>query len=120
MIGADRSEHPGRRGLRPRPVYLLVSMTLIGGAAYVAIGSVANYVRHEGYVSDIAWLLATALIVAVVALRYGVVSGRVFVTWPTPPPGLDGVLAGSPLTTRPARDGSLDRVRRGGSARCSC
>ncbi|MFC9962650.1 alkaline phosphatase D family protein [Nocardia ignorata] len=90
-----------RRGLRPRPVYLLIALTLAGGAVYVTIGSVANFFQQPGWVADIAWLLSLSLAVAVAALAYAVVSALVFVHYPSPPRRLARVLTNTPLTTRP-------------------
>ncbi|BCK56069.1 alkaline phosphatase D family protein [Nocardia wallacei] len=101
-VAGDRgAETPARRGLRPRPVYLLIALTLCGGAVYVAIGSVANYFQERGYVADIAWLLVIASSTVLLATYYGVVAAIVFVRYPAPPAALTRVLTGSLLTTRP-------------------
>lgn len=95
------SDTAAQRGLRPRPVYLLIALTLVGGALYVTIGSVANFFQQPGWVADIAWLLILSLAVAVAAACYGVVSGLVFIRYPTPSARLTRVLTNTPLTTRP-------------------
>ncbi len=62
-------------GLRPRPV--LPDDRGHGDrrrAIYVMVGSIANYIRPEGYVRDIVWLLALALVDRVIGLVYGVAS----------------------------------------------
>ncbi len=86
-------------GLRPRPVYIMIALTLLATAAYVAIGSIANFFRPAGYVGDIAWLLSLAAIVVVVTSAYGITALVVALTWPRPPAWARGVLLGSPLGT---------------------
>ncbi|MEZ5220534.1 MAG: alkaline phosphatase D family protein [Ilumatobacteraceae bacterium] len=110
VVGPDLSDRPEQRGLRSRPVYALLAITLVGGAVYVAVGSVANYVRPDGYVADIAWLLALALVVSAATLVLGVVAAITFVAWPSPPSWTTGWLSRSLLTTRPI-DGDPDLVR---------
>jgi membrane-associated phospholipid phosphatase len=95
------------RGLRQRPVYLMIGLTLVVTAAYVVIGSVANFVRPGGYVSDVAWLLALAAGVATVAVGYGATALVVFASWPTPPAWARGVLLRSPLGGPPDLDEDL-------------
>lgn len=90
-----------QRGLRPRPVYLLITLTLAGGALYVTVGSVANFFQQPGWVADIAWLLSLSLVVAGAAVCYAAVSAIVFVRYPSPPARLARVLTNTPLTTRP-------------------
>ena len=55
---------------------LLLAAICLGVAGYVAPGAWFNYVRPRGYVADAAWVLALALVVAVVAGLVGVVLGR--------------------------------------------
>ncbi|MBW0272797.1 hypothetical protein ATM97_22155 [Nocardia sp. MH4] len=95
------SDTAAARGLRPRPVYLLIALTLAGGALYVTIGSVANFFQQPGWVADIAWLLSLSLAVAVAAACYAAVAAVVFVRYPAPPSRLTRVLTNTPLTTRP-------------------
>ncbi|CAB4589368.1 MAG: phosphatase PAP2 family protein [Actinobacteria bacterium] len=104
VLGTRTPDRPEQRGLRSRPVYALLAITLVGGAWYVAIGSIANYLRGDGYVGDIAWLLALALAASTVALVLGVVAGVVFVRWPDPPVWAHGWLRRSLLTTQPIDD----------------
>ena len=85
------------QGLRPRPVYLLATTTLVGAAVYVAIGSTANFFKPGGYVAGIAWLLALASAVSALALVYAVTALTVYVTWPHPPAWARGILLRSPL-----------------------
>ena len=91
---------PAPLGLRRRLVYLVIATALFAGGSYVAIGSVANYLRPNGYVSGIAWLLAVASIVSFVAVAYGAAAMITFFTWPTPPTVVHRLLTHSPLTAR--------------------
>ncbi|MBJ8341261.1 alkaline phosphatase D family protein [Antrihabitans sp. YC3-6] len=100
-LGSTGAEPPGRQGLRPRPVYLLLAVALGCGAAYVAIGSIANYFRPGYYVADIAWLLALALAASFGAIAYGSVAAVVFVRYPVPPKSFRRMLTNSLLTSRP-------------------
>ena len=52
VLGRPQEQLPG---LRPRPVYLLITLVLVGTVAYVAIGSIANFARRGSYVEGIAW-----------------------------------------------------------------
>ncbi|MFC9994018.1 alkaline phosphatase D family protein [Nocardia sp. NPDC127526] len=96
--GRDRWFH---HRLRPRPVYLLIALALLGGTVYVTIGSVANYFQQPGWVADIAWLLWVSLLVGAAACGYGIVAAIVFARYPTPPRRLNRMLTTSLLTTRP-------------------
>ena len=60
LLNRTDERSPSEQGLRPRPVYVMIGLTLVGVALYVLVGSIANYVRPGGYVSNIAWLLALA------------------------------------------------------------
>lgn len=100
---ADRPT-PEQLGLRSRPVYVLLAVVLVSGAFYVAIGSTLNYTRPGGYVGDIAWLLALALVVSVVLFALGAVAAAVALWWPQPPSWTERLLVGSLLTTRPIGD----------------
>lgn len=94
-------------GLRPRPVYLLLGLTLAVGGVYVAVGSIANYRRDGGYVSSIAWLLALALAVTLLAGLYGAAALAAFARYPTLPLRTRRLTLGSALTTEPVPAGSL-------------
>ncbi len=99
--GRPTDGEPSTRGLRPRPVYLLLAATFIGGGLYVAIGSAANTMRPDGYVHDIAWLLSVALVVALFAVVYGAAALVTFVRYPRPPVVMRSLLTHSLLTTMP-------------------
>lgn len=94
------------RGLRPRPVYVLLGVVLLAGAAYVTVGSVANYARAGGYVSDVGWLLALSLGVAGAAAGLGVVAFGVALHHPHVPGPARRIVTASPLSTRPAKPGA--------------
>ncbi|NNE72234.1 MAG: phosphatase PAP2 family protein [Acidimicrobiales bacterium] len=98
-------EKPDARdiGLLARPAYLLSALAFVGGAAYVAIGSTANFLRDEGYVRDIGWLLALSLALAALLGFIGTVSIVVFRSWPAPPPWAYGSIRTAPLTVTPGR-----------------
>ncbi|MFW2382735.1 MAG: alkaline phosphatase D family protein [Acidimicrobiales bacterium] len=96
---------PEEFGVLPRPTYLLSAAVLVAGAAYVSIGSAANFLKDGGYVSDIAWLLAVALGLAVVLGFLGGVAVAVFWSWPSPPPWTVGALRRAPLTALPGDNG---------------
>ena len=101
IVGDDGPATSWERGLRPRPVYVVTGLTLLVGATYVTIGSIANYLRDGGYLSDIAWLLALALGASAIAVRYGLVALSTAIHHPRPAAWTTRALAGSPLTTRP-------------------
>ncbi|MBF6241091.1 alkaline phosphatase D family protein [Nocardia otitidiscaviarum] len=100
-MGPGTPDSAARRGLRPRPVYLLIAITLLGGALYVTIGSIANFFQQPGWVADIAWLLIVSLAVAGAAVYYGVIAAIVFARYPRPPARWSRALTNSLLTTRP-------------------
>jgi hypothetical protein len=83
----------------PRLAYLLWGMVLLGAACYVAVGSMANYLRAGGYVSDIAWLLAVSLVLAAAVGFMGGVVAMVYLSWPARPAGTHGVLRRLPFVT---------------------
>lgn len=96
---------PDDLGVLSRPAYLISAIVLVGGAAYVAIGSTANFMRDEGYVRDIGWLLALSLALALALGFLGGVSLAVLRSWPHPPLWTFQPLRTAPLTTTPGRHG---------------
>ena len=76
-VGAD-APSAETAGLRPRAAYAIWAVGFVVLAAYIAIGSFLNYTRVGGYVSDIAWLLALALVLAV---AFGFAAGISTVLW---------------------------------------
>ncbi len=96
---------PDEIGILSRPTYLLTGMVLVAGAAYIAIGSTANFLRDGGYVSDIGWLLSISLGLAVLLGFLGGVSFAVFRSWPNPPAWTYGSLRNAPLSATPTRRG---------------
>ncbi|MDH3678953.1 MAG: alkaline phosphatase D family protein [Acidimicrobiia bacterium] len=93
-------------GILSRPAYLVSALVLVGGAAYIAIGSTANFLRDGGYVSDIGWLLALSLGLAVMLGFLGAVALAVFWSWPRPASWTLGALRAAPLTVNPTRPGA--------------
>jgi len=99
--GVVAQRAPSQRGLRARPVYLLLAACLVGGGLYVAIGSTANTLRPNGYVQDIAWLLSLALVVSMFAVVYGTVALLTYLRYPRAPLGVRSLAAHCLLTTMP-------------------
>ncbi len=97
----DREPNPDDLGMLTRPTYLITAVVLTAGAAYVAIGSTANFMRDQGYVRDIGWLLALSLGLSMVLGFLGGVSLAVFRSWPNPPSWTYGSLRTAPLSTTP-------------------
>lgn len=98
VLGGLGPPAPALPGLRLRISYVLTGVVCGAVAVYVVVGSTANYLREGGYVGDIAWLMATSLLVAGL---FGFVAGTAFVvafSWPSPPPALHAILRATPLT----------------------
>jgi len=93
-------------GLRPRPLYLVNAVVLLTAGCYVAIGAYFNYVRAEGYVSDIAWLLVLSLAVALAGVALGATALVTFVRYPTPPAWTRAVLHRTAMSGAPGDDGN--------------
>jgi len=67
-----------------RRSYLLAAVPFLAAAVFVLVGGVGNYVRPGGYLSEIAWILAIALICS---LACGWVGGVLLLLghqWPSP------------------------------------
>ncbi|MCP5024800.1 MAG: phosphatase PAP2 family protein [Actinomycetia bacterium] len=90
-------------GLRIRRSYLITAVVVLGVGIYVLVGSIMNYRREDGYVSDIAWLLAAAVALAVLCGFIGGVAATTWRSWPQPPLSVRGVLLTTPLTRDPDR-----------------
>ena len=92
---------PPASGLRtaawPRVFYLLTGMTALGVAAYVVIGSSYNYLREAGYVAGVAWLWGAAMVLGTLLTVIGLLSLKMFVSWPTPSRGVVRLLVNTPL-----------------------
>ena len=81
---------PGTAGhevvrLHPRASYAVWTALFVTAAVYIGIGSLLNYTRPGGYVSDIAWLLALALLLAVVFVLAAGLSAALWLRWSDPP-----------------------------------
>lgn len=99
------TQPPEALGLRPRPVYAVVALTFLGGAAYVFVGSTANFLRDGGYVADIGWLLAVSTVLAAAGVLYGVAAASAWARYPAIPPLTRRLVVASPLTTTPVEAG---------------
>jgi membrane-associated phospholipid phosphatase len=97
--------------LRPRSAYLLTALTCIGAAMYVVIGAVGNYGRDNGYVSDIAWLLALSVITGFLLLWLGIGAGLLYARYPDTPPWATELLISTPLGQAPDSDRAGSRRR---------
>lgn len=104
LTGSSEGAAMATRALRPRPVYLILALALLGGAAYVSIGAIANYGREGGYVHNIGWLLALSLGASGVALLYGAVALLVFIRYPRPPWRVTRLFEASPLSVAPSAE----------------
>jgi membrane-associated phospholipid phosphatase len=99
--GTSRVAPPETMGLRPRSVYLQLSVAFAAAAAYVSIGSIGNYSREGGYVSGFGWLLAIAIAVSAGALYYAAIAFVLFVSYPLVPVRLAPEFARSFLSVDP-------------------
>lgn len=86
-----------RTAARPRVFYLLTGTATLGVAVYVVIGSSYNYLRAAGYVAGVAWLLGLAVALGTLLTVLGLLSLRMFVSWPTPSRGVIRLLVHTPL-----------------------
>jgi phosphohistidine swiveling domain-containing protein len=98
-----RRQPPEAIGLRPRAAYAVWAVGFVVVATYIAIGSFLNYTRVGGYVSDIAWLLALALVLAVAFGFAAGISTALWLRW-----------SNLPAWLRAARTGHAWRVSRRG------
>jgi membrane-associated phospholipid phosphatase len=72
-------------------------MAALGFAAYVVIGSSYNYLREAGYVAGVAWLWGVAVVLGALLSVIGLLSLRMFVSWPAPSRGVITLLVHTPL-----------------------
>lgn len=86
-----------RTAARPRVFYLLTAMATLGVAAYVVIGSTYNYVRAAGYVAGVAWLWGAAMVLGTLLTVVGLLSLKMFASWPAPSRGVVRLLVNTPL-----------------------
>ena len=96
-------------GLAERRVYLFTALPFLGLAVYVLIGAVGNYFRPNGYVRDIAWLLALSLLLSLGFAAVGIVLALVSYQWPTLSPGLRQIAARTPIGGLPEGDTPFTR-----------
>jgi membrane-associated phospholipid phosphatase len=71
--------------LHPRAAYAVWAVGFVVIAVYIGIGAFLNYTRVGGYVSDIAWLLALALVLAVAFGFAAGISTAIWLRWSNPP-----------------------------------
>ena len=102
---------PGEQGLRPRRFYLLAAIGAGAAAAYVGPGALLNYAHDDGYVSDIAWLLGTSLLVAILAAGAAAVAATAWLRWPAPPAWARRAISTTPLAAA-AANGNAPRTAR--------
>jgi membrane-associated phospholipid phosphatase len=97
---------------RPRVFYLLTAMAALGFAAYVVVGSSYNYLREAGYVAGVAWLWGVAVLLGALLSVIGLLSLRMFVSWPAPSRGVIRLLVNTPLgrSTASAVEAELPRM----------
>lgn len=67
-----------------RRSYFLMAMPFLAAAVFISIGSVGNYVRPDGYLSEIAWILAIALVCSLALGSVGVLLALLGHQWPSP------------------------------------
>ena len=80
---AHEFSQPDHVGARRRSFFLM-AVPFLAAAVFVAIGSIGNYLRPDGYLSEIAWVLSIAL---VCSLAFGVVGVLLVLLghqWPSP------------------------------------
>ena len=92
---------PSETGVLSRPIYLVSATIFVVGAAYISIGSTANFLRDGGYVEDIGWLFAVSMALAALSGFLGCVCVIVFLYWPHPPAWTVSVVRSAPLSTTP-------------------
>jgi hypothetical protein len=78
--GADASRRT-RSGLRPRPVYGVVSAISFALVIIVVPGATWNFVNPEGYISDIGWIWAVSLLLVLGFMVLGFQTLRLAPEW---------------------------------------
>jgi len=74
---------PDQVGPRRRS-YFLMAVPFLAAAVFVAIGSIGNYLRPGGYLSEIGWVLALALVCSLALGVVGVLLVLLGHQWPSP------------------------------------
>jgi len=67
-----------------RRSYFLMAVPFLVAAVFISIGSVGNYVRSDGYLSEIAWILAIAIVCSLAFGSVGVLLVVLGHQWPSP------------------------------------
>jgi len=104
-IGKSEDDPADAVGLHPRPAYAVWATGFVVLAAYIGIGAFLNYTRVGGYVSDIAWLLALALVLTAAFGFAAGVSTALWLRWSDPPPWLRATASRTPLAGAPNGSG---------------
>ncbi len=101
-LGRAADERPAvERGLRPRPVYVLLAVALLGGGLYALTITALGNLREDTPTAHLMWLPAVGIVVATFAFAFGFAALATAVRWPTPPPLVRGILQRTPMTTTP-------------------
>ncbi|HSM67521.1 MAG TPA: alkaline phosphatase D family protein [Ilumatobacteraceae bacterium] len=100
----DADQPPEAMGLRPRSAYAVWAVVFVVVAVYIAIGAFLNYTRVGGYVSDIAWLLALALVLAVAFGFAAGISTALWLRWSNLPAWLRAAANRTRLATVASED----------------
>jgi len=99
---------PAHLGFRHRRAYLFTSAALTALAAYIFVGSLLNYLRDDGYVEGVGWLLAAAVPVAMAFLVAGLAAGATYLWWPRPARWVRAIHARTPLSRLPLDLSAVD------------
>ena len=67
-----------------RRSYFLMAVPFLAAAVFISIGSVGNYLRPDGYLGEIAWILAIALVCSLACGSVGVLLVLLGYQWPSP------------------------------------
>jgi membrane-associated phospholipid phosphatase len=97
----------------PRRQYVCSGALSLVAAAALAYGATANYFRDGGYLSDVAWLWAMAMLAAMLFAIAGLTAMAIAIRWPVPPPWTLGILVRGPLShvpTASAEDKARNRL----------
>jgi hypothetical protein len=105
-----------QRTLRPRWVYALAAVVLLGLAVYLVPGSYGNFAGWTSWAHDIGWLWVVFIVASMVFGWVGAAALAVAVRWQQPPAWARRALAATPLTNAPEGDLAIGKARHGASA----
>ncbi len=110
VVHGDRADISRAAGAATRRVLTFVGLVSCALGLYVAIGATGNFLRAEGYLSDIAWLWGASVTVSIAAIAFGAVC-LVAAARPSPPAWVWPTLLRTPLvgmsSTAEPRNGRL-------------